>query len=534
MSSVSPANPAAQVSGVQPVRELDLAERIHDSPGRNVWTAEAFLLVIFLVALFSRVLVLIHPADIYLGPAILFDHLGLRMAVGHGFGPTSILPPLYPFYLSLFYKTVGYSHQVILLSQALVGALACSAGALLVRYLGLNRRYAWMAGLLLALFPQSIAQTRHLSPETLLGYLFLAAMVLWTRGRPFPHVGETLAAGLCFGLVLLGGMGAIFPIGFALLARGHFADRMTGTFGYRSPTRTGAARVSPTGSVTGAARVSPPGSVTGSITVSTPSPKRLFRARILHRLLVLVCLLSIGGVWASRNSAVHGRLVLIDSTWALRLRGATIPGTHDIEYRVPGRLVRLPDNSPLTENGIALGEWMGFVATHPGKVAKIWARRGGEFFGFSGRNDVVTLEQFPYAGGAYQLAQAFFWGVALSLALAWVILLRRRGEQERVLSWAVLGCVVLASVSGNVGNARILAFPLVVALAMRGAWGFLVLSGIRIRTPQSEARMIAAGQSVGVEVLPAGVDRVGRLRWIAWLLGVLSIWLHGLSSILVY
>jgi len=509
----------------RPVQEPELArnadpdsgQRAGDRSGRRIWTAEIFLVGVFLVALTTRVLVLAHPADVYLGPAILFDHLGLRIAVGQGFGPSSILPPLYPFYLSCFYKMIGYSHEVVLFSHALLGALACSAGALLVRYLGLNRRYAWMAGLLLALFPQSLAQARHLSPETLISYLFLVGIVLWTRGKPFPHYGESLGAGLVFGLVLLGGLGAILPIGCALLVRAHFEDRMTGTFG-PFQTETG-----PGGHPSGSLQVAP---------TKPDSPGRLFGIRVGHLALVLFCLFAIAGAWSNRNSDLHGRAVLVDSTWALRLRAATIPGLNEIEYRVPGRLVEQPDNSPLTENAIALGEWMGFVATYPVKALKIWSDRAESFFGFSGRNDVTTLERFPYAGAFYQIAQAMVWGVALSLALAWVILLRRRGGQERVLASAVLGCIALGCVSGNVGTARIFTVPLIVALAMRGSWGVLVLSGIRLRTARSEARMLANGERIGVELLPRGVDRAGRLRWLAWIFAVLAVWIHGLSSLI--
>lgn len=457
---------------------------------------EAYLIVLFFAALAVRVAIVLRPAPFFYGPGLMYDQLGLRIAAGLGFGPTAILPPLYPFYLAMLYRVYGYAHSAVLFSHALVGALAAVLAAGLVRTVGLRRRYAIVGGLLVALFPQAIAQTRLISPQLLISLLLLSGAFLWVRSRPVARVWEALAAGLVLGVAVLGRSGVVLPALFLFLSRGAFPPGGPRKFETRGG-RTGAAW--------------------------------------LRRAVAVAAMVLVVAPWIARNTRLHERVVWVDSTWALRLEAATVPGARSVEYQVPGRATRAPDNTPLTDNRLAIGEIVGFATTRPAEVFRIWGVRLRSFFGFSGWNDSATLERFPYTGVWYRLAQAIFFGALLTLAAAWVVLLRARGGPERILGWTLVGVIGLAVVAGGVGDGRLLALPLLAVVAMRGAWGLLALSRARVTrsrpAPASSESTVSADP--GLEnALPEGIVPAGVLRWLLWGLLTLLIWAHGIWGIL--
>jgi hypothetical protein len=222
--------------------------------------------------------------------------------------------------------------------------------------------------------------------------------------------------------------------------------------------------------------------------------------------------------WMIRNSRLHEEPVLVDSSWALRLRAATIPGTHEIEYRVPGRTSVQPDHMDVLENRLALADLIGFGLARPFTVVGTWLRRAQDQIGFSGWNDAATRDRFPYHGATYRWAQALMFGTLLTLLLSWLVLLRGRGDRERVCLAAVLGFFVLGAVGDGPGDGRLYALPFLVVLAMRGAWGLLVLSRVR---PFARGSLSATGP------LPIHVEPASRLRVLVWVALTLAVWIHG-------
>ena len=462
---------------------------------------ELYLLGLFLLVLAVGTLVILNPADAYIGPGLAFDQLGLRLAVGLGFGPTAVVAPLYPFYLSFFYGWIGYSHQAVLLSQVLLLAGATSTVALIVRYLGLSSRYAWLAGAMVGFFPQALALLRHFSPTLLIAFLWTVAIHVWTRNRPHPSWFEAGLVGLLFGVTLLGRFGLWIPIAVLLALRGSF-PRRRGFFQVPDTTELGA-----------------------------PVPRggwRIFARATVAGLLVLGTVTP----WIVRNSRLHGELVFVDSTWALRWEAATVPGEHTIDYVIPGRTTRFPDHMPVLSNRLALGEIVGFASAEPVKLLRIWASRAGAFVGFSGWNDAATLDRFPYEGTAFRIFQALVYGLLLSLASSWLVLLRARGRPEALLANAWLALAFVGVVTGGIGDIRIFSLPLLVPLAMRGLWGLLVQLRVRLRPREGDPEIPWSAWRAypNTDPWPTGVEPATSLRWSAFLLLVLAVWVHGLSG----
>lgn len=482
------------LEGADPTTNLPLRLRARDVTARPRGDGEAYVFAIFLLALASRVFTVLHQAPTFLGPGVMFDQLGLRIAAGLGFGPTAIVPPIYPYYLGLLYRVYGYNHHAVVLSHALIGALITVAVAALIRSLGLGRRYALLGGLLYALSPQSMAQARHLSPQLLVVLFFTMCALLWIRTRPLPSWGDVIWAGLMAGLCVLTRSGMVLPCLVLLLARGWIG----------SSTALGGLR-----------------------------PAWFRRSIALRRVLVVAAMALVVMPWVVRNSLLHERAVWVESTWALRVRAVTIPGEQSLEYQVPGRSVVAPDNVRLTDNALALGDVVGFYITEPAQVLRVWGLRLRAFLGFSGWNDSVTMGRFPYEGLWYRVAHALFYGVVMTFLLAWLVLLGARGTRERVLAAGVLGILALTVIAGGTGDARLAALPLLIPLAMRGAWGFLVLGEVRLRDPRP---MPGAGSEEARADMPQepdptlgvlGLAAPSRSRWLLWIGLAAALWMHG-------
>ena len=451
---------------------------------RTKGQSEVYVIWLFLLALVSRVAIVLFQAPTFLGPGVMFDQLGLRIAAGLGFGPTAIVPPFYPYYLGVLYRVYGYNHLAVVLSHALLGAMLTVVVAALIRTVGLGRRYAILGGVLFALFPQVMAQSRHLSPQILVMLFFALASFFWIRSRPLPSWNDIGLAGLMAGLCVLTRSGMALPCAILLLARGAFDGRGAWERAY----------VSKSSWFSG--------------------------AMMLRRLSVVLMMSVIVTPWIVRNSQLHERAVWVDSSWALRVRAVTVPGEQSLEYQVPGRSVRAPDNVRITDNALAIGDVIGYYITEPGRMLRVWGLRLRTFLGFSGWNDSVTMGKFPYAGIGYRVAQALFYGALMTFVLAWLVLLRGRGARERALAWGVAGVLLLMLVAGGAGDARLAALPLLLPLAMRGAWGFLILGRIRLREPDETDH-----DARPEEELP--VPDVSRGRWFFWGVLVAALWIHG-------
>jgi 4-amino-4-deoxy-L-arabinose transferase-like glycosyltransferase len=195
-----------------------------NSTGKEGGDRNARLALGFLVALafvLRLVYVLLNPSPAIVDDSLHYDDIASNLAAGNGFsmsnerlleadrpadgspGATARRPPLYPVFLSLFYRALGQNYLSILVVQALIGTLACYlVYALALSAFG-NRPAALIALALSAVYPPFIRYCAGLLTEiiflTLTLAAFLAAHAVVTNGR----YRTSILAGLVGGLATL-------------------------------------------------------------------------------------------------------------------------------------------------------------------------------------------------------------------------------------------------------------------------------------------------------------------------------------------
>lgn len=148
--------------------------------------------------------------------ATLYDRLATHLVAGNGYRienhylggqgtelvPTSVEPPAYPAFLALVYTLVGRSHAAVRLIQCALGALTVVLCFFLGRRL-FGERAAWIAAILVALYPYVTIHPGQVMSETLFTFLCVAAASLLAAvsARPAPLV--SIAAGVAIGLAIL-------------------------------------------------------------------------------------------------------------------------------------------------------------------------------------------------------------------------------------------------------------------------------------------------------------------------------------------
>jgi Dolichyl-phosphate-mannose-protein mannosyltransferase len=116
--------------------------------------------------------------------------------------PDNYRDPAYPLFLALWMKVLGAGHAsyaAMLLCQALLGAITIGISMQICRQ-WLSIRWAAAAGLLMAVWPHSIATNGFLLTETLSGFLSSLGMLLWIQACQSNRPGKALASGLALGL----------------------------------------------------------------------------------------------------------------------------------------------------------------------------------------------------------------------------------------------------------------------------------------------------------------------------------------------
>lgn len=187
------------------------------------------ILIIFFIALTLRVgfSILVNKTET-VGDEVEYDTIGYNLASGHGFSiepgnPTPIRAPLYPAMLSVVYLIAGHSITAAVLIQSVLGALTCVCVFILSRHL-FGIRIAFLAGLLSALYPVTIAYGATLLSETLFTFLFVLSILLIFFSFNSISLPFSFAAGITLGLATLTRPTTIlfpFAIALALLLAGH-------------------------------------------------------------------------------------------------------------------------------------------------------------------------------------------------------------------------------------------------------------------------------------------------------------------------
>ena len=190
---------------------------ITDPTIRNRWFWPLALFTITLLALFLRVYyvktaMVDHPirgdaAQYYAYALNLTEHAIFSKDPPGGavITPDSYRDPGYPLFLSAWMKAFGWAevwYAVVLLSQALLGALTVALTAQLGRY-WLAPEWAAGAGLLMAVWPHSITINGYLLTETLFGFLCALGMLLCARACRCANPWWATAAGLVLGAAAL-------------------------------------------------------------------------------------------------------------------------------------------------------------------------------------------------------------------------------------------------------------------------------------------------------------------------------------------
>jgi hypothetical protein len=133
--------------------------------------------------------------------------------------PDNYRDPAYPMFLALWMKTLGTrqaSYAATLLCQALLGAMTVGMSMHICRQ-WLSIPWATAAGLLMAVWPHSIATNGFLLTETLSAFLCALGMLLWIKACQSNLPGKALASGLTLGTAALTNA-ALQPFGILLAA----------------------------------------------------------------------------------------------------------------------------------------------------------------------------------------------------------------------------------------------------------------------------------------------------------------------------
>jgi 4-amino-4-deoxy-L-arabinose transferase-like glycosyltransferase len=188
---------------------------VSTSRNRWRWPLALFSLTLFALALrwyYASTAVVLNPvrgdAVQYYSYAWNLVHHGIFSKDAPGSSvihPDSYRDPGYPLFLALWMKALGSAsawYASVLLCQALLGALTVTLATQLGRY-WLSPRWAMCAGLLMAVWPHSIAINGYLLTETLFGFLSTLAMLLCARAYQLKSVGWAATSGLAFGAAAL-------------------------------------------------------------------------------------------------------------------------------------------------------------------------------------------------------------------------------------------------------------------------------------------------------------------------------------------
>ena len=128
------------------------------------------------------------------------DPVGTSHPVGDSFRD-----PGYPLFLAAWMEVFpnwDSWYAAVILSQAALGA------ATVLLWLGVGRRWmpmGWLAaaGVLMAIWPHSVAMCSHLLSETLYGFLVALALFVFSIGADRPTFRWSLIAGICFSVAAL-------------------------------------------------------------------------------------------------------------------------------------------------------------------------------------------------------------------------------------------------------------------------------------------------------------------------------------------
>jgi 4-amino-4-deoxy-L-arabinose transferase-like glycosyltransferase len=174
------------------------------------WAAHrTAMLVLFGLALLVRAIVLVQIAatpyfEVANIDSVAYQQWAARIT-GGAWRPTGTFyqSPLYAYFLAVLSVLTGPSTWSPRVVQIVVG----SVSPVLLYLIGarlFSRRVGWIAGTVLALYGPIILEEVTVSKTTLLVATSLAGFAFYLRGAPAGRLGDLLAAGLLFGVSVVG------------------------------------------------------------------------------------------------------------------------------------------------------------------------------------------------------------------------------------------------------------------------------------------------------------------------------------------
>lgn len=362
---------------------------------------------------YHRAAALLADGRGYLNP---FELLGPH----HTLLPTAMHPPLWPFLLALFTKlgVNSYAHQQLV--NACVGVLVVVVVGLLGRRVA-GDRVGLVAACLAAVYPLLVIADGSMMSESLYGLLIALALLLAYRLIDQPAMGTAALLGAAIGLAALTRTEALLLLPLLLL----------------------------------------------------PLVRRLGVGQVAVACAALVLVVA---PWTVRNWIVFDQPVLISTNDSTVLAGANCPAAYsgnDIGRWIFFCLPRRERVNEAQEATLLRRDGIHYARDHSGRLPAVLGARFLRTWDLFQPFRLMTFKAPPQPYGALQKAAIVaFWLVAL-LAIAGLVLLRRRGRALLPLI-APLAMVTLASLIGY-GDTRLrhaAEIPLIVLAAValeRGA-----------------------------------------------------------------
>jgi len=162
------------------------------------------ILLLTAVALIIRLIYIwLHPITALQGDEITYVNFAKSIVSGNGFSlhgqPTSFYPPLYSFFIALFFYLFGGNIFFIKFFQAMLASLFCIPFYLYTKKL-FSESVAIYATAFYAIYVSLIASNNNLQSETLFTILFLLSIFVFTEGKLRSHL---LFSGILLGLAAL-------------------------------------------------------------------------------------------------------------------------------------------------------------------------------------------------------------------------------------------------------------------------------------------------------------------------------------------
>jgi len=420
------------------------------------------LLVLFLVALAVRLAFIVvrgpNTAPVDWADDHMYHAIAKTLVAEHKY-ENPWYPPGYAIFLAAIYKVAGPSPLAARVVNALLSALTC---VLLFR-LGarvFSRREGWLAASLLAIYPGHAYMVWHVMPETIYTLLLLVAVMLALKVAESPTIRGGLLVGVtlgCFHIM----KSNLYPFPVLLMAWLLFTTRRVGTF---------------VALVAGFALLASVTPLANSL-----SPSRHADAMPAN---------AGNTFWTANNPMADGYFIHAEFF---------PPGQAFIEQH--GFKERLEKADVFEQSRIYRTLGLLWIREHPGDFIVLCLKKLNNAFGMPMRSTVFT--RHPVAA---RLAHVLTYGWIAALAVAGMVVARRRWREHLLLYLAVASYVLMVLIFYGTSRFTLIVMPVLMLFA---AHAIVAWAG---RKPGVVLRIAGATREEALARLESAVRDGGR-RW---------------------